>query len=60
MIFLRLRITSLGVGYTSDRVEGLSISAQVGFDTGTMLGDHVGGSIGIRYCGDFTLGKKKQ
>lgn len=48
------------VGYTSDRVEGLSISAQVGFDTGTMLGDHVGGSIGIRYCGDFTLGKKKQ
>lgn len=47
------------VQYSSERVEGLSITAQVGFDTGTMLGDRVGGSVGLRYCGDFTLGGRK-
>ncbi len=46
------------VTYSPERVAGLSVSAQVALDHGTMLGNRMGGCFSVSYKGDFSFGRK--
>lgn len=49
---------SVDVTYKVPSVKGLSVNAQVAFDSGSMYGDNLGGLVTVSYNGLFNIGKK--
>lgn len=48
---------SLDACYKIERVPGLSVSAQVALDNGSMYGDNFGCLMKLSYSGNFNLGR---